>query len=109
MIKQYFEDHEVLVGLLKKGTIWNIQEYPMSLPRKFIIIRYRQTELAGQSFHFRKHLRMKYGIILNILERLGGGGHMTSAGAQLPDVSIEEATEMIKGAVLDYIKEVSEK
>ncbi len=44
-----------------------------------------------------------------ILEKLGGGGHMTSAGAQLSGVGIEEAAEMIKGAVLEYIKEVSEK
>ncbi len=44
-----------------------------------------------------------------ILERLGGGGHLTSAGAQIPDVSLEEAAKMMKRAVLDYIKEVSEK
>ncbi len=44
-----------------------------------------------------------------ILEKLGGGGHMTSAGAQLMGVSQEEAAQMIRGAVLDYIKEVGEK
>ncbi len=44
-----------------------------------------------------------------ILEKLGGGGHMTSAGAQIPGVSLAEAQELIKGAVLEYLKEVSEK
>jgi len=37
-----------------------------------------------------------------ILESLGGGGHMTSAGVQLKDKTIEEAKEMLKKAILKY-------
>ena len=34
-----------------------------------------------------------------ILEKLGGGGHITIAGAQLEDVAIEEAEELLKKAI----------
>ncbi|MFO7888126.1 MAG: DHH family phosphoesterase, partial [Eubacteriales bacterium] len=37
-----------------------------------------------------------------ILEQLGGGGHLTSAGAQLQEKTIEEAKEMLKKAILKY-------
>ena len=39
-----------------------------------------------------------------ILEKVGGGGHLTSAGAQL-DCSMDEAEEKIKQAIDEYIKE----
>ncbi|MHB8062850.1 MAG: hypothetical protein ACYDG2_09495 [Ruminiclostridium sp.] len=38
-----------------------------------------------------------------ILEKLGGGGHMTVAGAQIENVSIEEAKESLKNAIYEYI------
>ena len=34
-----------------------------------------------------------------VMERLGGGGHLTMAGAQLRDITIEEALEKVKDAV----------
>ncbi|MDW7667765.1 MAG: DHH family phosphoesterase [Bacillota bacterium] len=37
-----------------------------------------------------------------ILEKLGGGGHLTSAGAQLEGKTIDEAKEMLKKAILKY-------
>lgn len=39
-----------------------------------------------------------------ILEKLGGGGHMTVAGAQLQGISMEEAKEKLKNAVLEYME-----
>lgn len=39
-----------------------------------------------------------------ILEKIGGGGHLTSAGAQL-DCSMDEAEEKLKHAIDEYIKE----
>lgn len=35
-----------------------------------------------------------------IMEKLGGGGHMTVAGAQLKEVDLKEAKEIIKGLLL---------
>lgn len=39
-----------------------------------------------------------------ILERLGGGGHLTVAGAQLQGISITEARERLKKAIADSIE-----
>ncbi|HHV95867.1 MAG TPA: phosphoesterase [Clostridiaceae bacterium] len=41
-----------------------------------------------------------------ILEKLGGGGHQTVAGAQLQNISVEEAKEKLKYAIIEYIKEI---
>ncbi|HCJ57409.1 MAG TPA: phosphoesterase [Clostridiaceae bacterium] len=40
-----------------------------------------------------------------VLEKLGGGGHLTVAGAQLSDIDMEEAIALVKKAVDEYIKE----
>lgn len=40
-----------------------------------------------------------------ILEKLGGGGHMTVAGAQLKDTTIDQAIQLVHSAVNEYIKE----
>lgn len=38
-----------------------------------------------------------------VLEKLGGGGHLTVAGAQLQDVTLEAAREMLLEAIDEYI------
>ncbi len=43
-----------------------------------------------------------------ILEKLGGGGHLAVAGAQLLDVNFEEAIQLLKDAIDDYMKEGDE-
>jgi cyclic-di-AMP phosphodiesterase len=43
-----------------------------------------------------------------ILEKLGGGGHLTVAGAQLDNVDINEAENMLKEAIHEYLKEGEE-
>lgn len=40
-----------------------------------------------------------------VLEKLGGGGHLTIAGAQLEGVSMEEAKSMLKDAIYEYLRE----
>ncbi len=40
-----------------------------------------------------------------ILEKLGGGGHMTVAGAQFKGMTMEEAINKVKEAISEYIKE----
>lgn len=42
-----------------------------------------------------------------ILEKLGGGGHMTVAGAQLQGIGIEEAKHKLKKAIEEYMNENS--
>ena len=43
--------------------------------------------------------------VQRIMERLGGGGHMSTAGAQLTNCSIEEAVSIIKNTLDEMIKE----
>lgn len=40
-----------------------------------------------------------------IMEKLGGGGHFTVAGAQLQGISIEEAKKRLKYVIIEYMKE----
>ncbi len=42
-----------------------------------------------------------------ILEKLGGGGHFTVAGAQIEGISVEEAKEKLKYAIINYIDSLS--
>ena len=39
-----------------------------------------------------------------MMERLGGGGHRTIAGAQLPGATIEEAREKVKKAIQEMLE-----
>ncbi|MCH5185787.1 MAG: DHH family phosphoesterase [Oscillospiraceae bacterium] len=43
-----------------------------------------------------------------ILEKLGGGGHMMVAGAQIRGISLNEAKEKLADAVKEYISETAE-
>ncbi len=40
-----------------------------------------------------------------VLEKIGGGGHLTVAGAQLRGISIDEAIEQLTGAIQTYLQE----
>ena len=40
-----------------------------------------------------------------ILEKLGGGGHMTVAGAQFYDISVQEVREQLLSAIEEYLSE----
>lgn len=42
-----------------------------------------------------------------ILEKLGGGGHLTVAGAQLTDITPEDAKDKLKYAIMEYVNELS--
>jgi len=44
-----------------------------------------------------------------ILEKLGGGGHMTVAGAQLQGVTVEEAKAKLVGAIDEYLLKSTDK
>ncbi|ADL08962.1 DHH family phosphoesterase [Thermosediminibacter oceani] len=43
--------------------------------------------------------------VQRILEKLGGGGHMAVAGAQIPDVTMEEAIKRLKKAIEEFMEE----
>ena len=41
-----------------------------------------------------------------ILEKLGGGGHITLAGAQLEGMTMEESVQELKNRINEYFSEV---
>lgn len=43
-----------------------------------------------------------------ILERMGGGGHLTMAGAQLKNISLDDGLELVKSTILAYMKEIEQ-
>jgi len=42
-----------------------------------------------------------------ILEKLGGGGHLSVAGAQLTDITLEDAKDKLKYAIMEYVNELN--
>ena len=43
--------------------------------------------------------------VQRIMEKLGGGGHLTVSGAQLKDCTTEEAKERVRTAIVEYLEE----
>nr|WP_236616438.1 hypothetical protein [Schnuerera ultunensis] len=43
-----------------------------------------------------------------MLEKLGGGGHLTSAGTQIEGKTLEQVEEMLIEAIDEYLKEGEE-
>ncbi len=39
-----------------------------------------------------------------IVEKIGGGGHITMAGAQLRDMTLEEGAEVLQDAINEYLR-----
>ncbi len=44
-----------------------------------------------------------------VLEKIGGGGSLTSAGAQFPDKSTDETAELLTRAIEEYLRDVQKK
>lgn len=42
-----------------------------------------------------------------IMEKIGGGGHITLAGTQFTDINLEEAEEKVKKAIDEYLEEIN--
>ncbi len=40
-----------------------------------------------------------------LMEKIGGGGHIDIAGAQIKDVSLSQAYDMVKGVIEEYLEE----
>jgi len=43
-----------------------------------------------------------------VCEKMGGGGHLTMAGAQLGDMELDEAEALVRGYVEQYKQEVEQ-
>lgn len=47
--------------------------------------------------------------VQRILEKLGGGGHMTVAGARVAEIALEDVEDMLKKAITEYLEEGEDK
>lgn len=45
--------------------------------------------------------------VQKLMEKLGGGGHQAGAAAQLENVSMEEARELLENKIEEYIEETN--
>ena len=43
--------------------------------------------------------------VQRVMEKLGGGGHLTVSGAQLVGCGTDEAKEKIRNAIVEYLEE----
>ena len=43
--------------------------------------------------------------VQRVMEKLGGGGHLTVSGAQLQGCTVEEAKEKVRAAIEEYLEE----
>ncbi|KAB2953865.1 hypothetical protein F9B85_04450 [Heliorestis acidaminivorans] len=64
-----------------------------------------RTDGKGTAISARSHNEIN---VHAIMEHLGGGGHLTIAGAQLPDITPEEAKEKLIVAIEEYLGEHQE-
>lgn len=86
-------EDSILVASVSADELMSI----LGIDASFVLTRSRgRIHISGRSLG-------KISVQL-ILEKIGGGGHLTSAGAQL-DSTMEEAVETLKGAIDDFFKE----
>ena len=62
---------------------------------------------VGDTVHISARSQSKINVQL-ILERIGGGGHFDSAGAQMSDGSMHDAVTRLKNAIDSYLTPESE-
>ncbi|MBM4761710.1 DHH family phosphoesterase [Bacillus sp. B15-48] len=63
------------------------------------VISNREDDLVGISARSLGEVNVQI-----IMESLNGGGHLTNAATQLSDVTLEEAEEMLRDAIADYLE-----
>ena len=87
-------DSPTVVGAQVANELLNINDIKAS----FVL-----TEFAGKIYISARSIDEVN--VQVIMEQLGGGGHMSVAGAQLADVTIEEAREILKKTLEKMKKE----
>ena len=43
-----------------------------------------------------------------IMEKLGGGGHLSNAATQIKDITVKEASQRLLAAIDEYLEELRE-
>lgn len=96
--KTYSKDHSARLAAAKAADdLLNIENVDAS----FVIFPSGENDASVSA---RSYGRVNVQIIM---EKLGGGGHQTMAAAQLSNVTVEQAEEMLKEAVSEFAKKNS--
>ena len=87
-------DDAVLIAAEAANELLNIN----GIEASFVVVKHKdQVHVSGRSYG---NISVQL-----ILEDLGGGGHLTSAGAQFDDKNIDEVEESLLKAIEKYVKE----
>lgn len=95
--KEFTSDDSVLVAAQTADELLKIK----GIGASFVLVKKdNKIHISGRS----------YGDInvQVILEKLGGGGHLTVAGAQLEDITLEAARKKLMNAIKEYMSEGEE-
>jgi len=88
------DDNSILIAAQSANDLLNIDGIEASFVLTFV----------GDKIHISGRSLGNISVQL-ILEKLGGGGHLNSAGVQIEGKTIEEAEEMLKRAIEEYLKD----
>lgn len=91
-------DTGIMIAAQVSDEILNIKD----IKAAFVLV------ISGDDIHISGRSTEKINV-QRILEKLGGGGHMTVAGARVSDSNIDEVEEMLKSAITEYLEEGEEK
>lgn len=97
LVISYMEDESdntVLIAAQAANELLNIR----GIEGSFVMVK------ANNEIHISGRSNGKISVQL-ILEKLGGGGHMTVAGAQVKDKTIAEVRKILEEAIDDYYRE----
>ncbi|MGN0133019.1 MAG: DHH family phosphoesterase [Lachnospiraceae bacterium] len=83
-----------IVGAQAANELLNV----MGIKASFVLTEYNQTVYISARSIDEMNVQI-------IMEKLGGGGHMSVAAAQLKDVSVEEAAEQLKATLTTMLEE----
>lgn len=117
-----FEDYVLRTEIIRKAEVWNTDMAVSVCDEKFSNMRVISSQAAdemlnisgikaafvvypsenGVSFSARSYGDINVQLIM---EKLGGGGHMTVAGCQIRGISINQGREKLKNAIKEYIED----
>ena len=105
-LKMYKDDIALLLGPNDKiiDPIVTAQAADMALSLEHVdasfAVTRRKKDTIGTSARSMGDINVQV-----IMEKLGGGGHLSNAATQLKDITIDEAKEKLEKAIEDYLEE----
>lgn len=117
-----FDEYVKRMEIIKRAEIWNTNIAVSICENSFNNMRVVSSQAADEMLNISgiKAAFVVYAVegfvyfsarsfseinVQLIMEKLGGGGHTTMAGCQLKNISLQDARDMLKNAIKEYIEE----